>query len=267
MLVRVISGVVALALAIALLYFAPPWAVTAVMALLCLLATRELLWGTKLVQNRRMVAVSCLAAAGVPVWNSFGSPALVLQGALALLIVYFFVECIASHGKLPFAQITISLFGALVLPYAISSLFRIYLHEQGKVLIWVPMIAAWASDCCALFGGILWGKHKLAPVISPKKTVEGSISGVFGSVIVMLIFVGVADRFFDLEIGYGVAALLGAAGAVIGQVGDLSFSAIKRQCGIKDYGKIMPGHGGVLDRFDSIIFTSMTVEVLWKWLG
>ena len=104
-------------------------------------------------------------------------------------------------------------------------------------------------------------------MISPKKTVEGSISGVFGSVIVMLIFVGVADRFFDLEIGYGVAALLGAAGAVIGQVGDLSFSAIKRQCGIKDYGKIMPGHGGVLDRFDSIIFTSMTVEVLWKWLG
>ena len=109
-----------------------------------------------------------------------------------------------------------------------------------------------------------FGKHKLAPVVSPKKTVEGAIGGVVGATLLMLLVVYLFNRFANLEIDYAAAALMGAIGAVIGQVGDLSFSIIKRQTGIKDYSHIFPGHGGVLDRFDSVIFVAPVAELILR---
>ena len=108
---------------------------------------------------------------------------------------------------------------------------------------------------------------KLAPVISPKKTVEGAVGGVLGATALMLLVVYLFNTYAGLEIHYGAAALMGAVGAVIGQVGDLSFSIIKRQTGIKDYGHIFPGHGGVLDRFDSVIFVAPVAELILRVFG
>ena len=129
-------------------------------------------------------------------------------------------------------------------------------------LVLLPLVAAWGSDTCALFAGILFGKHKLAPVVSPKKTVEGAVGGVVGATVIMLAVVAVFNRFTPVDIPFFAAAVLGAVGAVIGQLGDLTFSVIKRQTGIKDYGHIFPGHGGVLDRFDSVIFVAPVVELV-----
>ena len=112
-----------------------------------------------------------------------------------------------------------------------------------------------------------FGKHKLAPVVSPKKTVEGAIGGVVGATALMMLVVFLMNRYTSLDIHYAGAAVMGAAGAVIGQIGDLSFSIIKRQTGIKDYGHIFPGHGGVLDRFDSVIFVAPVVELVLRVLG
>ena len=112
-----------------------------------------------------------------------------------------------------------------------------------------------------------FGKHKLAPVISPKKTVEGAAGGVLGATVLMLLVVYLFNTHAGLDIHYGAAALMGAVGAVIGQVGDLSFSIIKRQTGIKDYGHIFPGHGGVLDRFDSVIFVAPVAELILRAFG
>lgn len=120
--------------------------------------------------------------------------------------------------------------------------------------VWLIFIIAWSTDTFAYFGGFLWGNKKLCPKISPKKTIEGAISGIIGSMLVCAIFSYIFFANYIL-----IFALLGAVGSVVSQVGDLAASQIKRQVGIKDYGNLIPGHGGILDRFDSVIFTAPVV--------
>lgn len=120
-----------------------------------------------------------------------------------------------------------------------------------SIYIWLIYIFAWASDTCAYFAGVYFGKHKLIPRISPKKTIEGSIGGIIGTVLFTLIF---AMIFREENPMYFVP--LAMFGSIVSQLGDLFASAIKREFKIKDYGKLIPGHGGVLDRFDSILFTA-----------
>ena len=142
----------------------------------------------------------------------------------------------------------------------------IYLTRElswGKYLVWLIFISSWICDTCAYLTGMAIGKHKLAPVLSPKKSIEGAIGGVVGSALVGALF---AWLFLIPETGSDamiwVVALISAAGAVISQVGDLSASAIKRNHDIKDYGKIIPGHGGIMDRFDSVLFTAPVIYFL-----
>ena len=137
----------------------------------------------------------------------------------------------------------------------------------GELLVLLPLVAAWGSDTFAYFVGVRFGRHKLAPVISPKKTIEGSVGGVAGAAALTVVVVMLFNRHSAIDLPYWVAAIIGACGAVVGQLGDLSFSIIKRQTGIKDYGKIFPGHGGVLDRFDSVIFVAPVVELLLRVLS
>ena len=137
-------------------------------------------------------------------------------------------------------------------------------YHHGSFIVLLPLLAAWGADTCALFSGMLFGKHKLAPVVSPKKTVEGAVGGVVGGAVLVLIAAVIMNRTLDLEMPLWSAVVLGAVGAVLGEIGDLSFSVIKRQTGIKDYGHIFPGHGGVLDRFDSVLFVAPFAELLFR---
>ena len=122
--------------------------------------------------------------------------------------------------------------------------------QLGKILVWLIFIIAFATDIMAYFTGYLFGKHKLIPKVSPKKTIEGSVGGILGSTIGCLLFA----YYFNLSLP--IMAVLGLLGSVIAQFGDLFASSIKRYVGIKDYGKLIPGHGGVLDRFDSVILVA-----------
>ena len=134
-------------------------------------------------------------------------------------------------------------------------------HYDAIYFILLALGFAWGGDTCAYFAGRAFGKHKLAPIVSPHKTVEGAVGGVLGSVLTGLLITAaysaalggpscaVADARY-----YGAIALIGAVSSVLGILGDLTASAVKRQCGIKDYGTIFPGHGGILDRFDSVLF-------------
>lgn len=123
--------------------------------------------------------------------------------------------------------------------------------------VWLILITAFCTDIFAYFGGYFFGKHKLCPVISPKKTIEGAISGILGSVAFCMLF----GYFFSVKEGMQIweYALIGAAGGIISQFGDLTASIFKRKIGIKDYGTLIPGHGGVMDRFDSVLFTAPMV--------
>jgi phosphatidate cytidylyltransferase len=132
----------------------------------------------------------------------------------------------------------------------------------GKYYILLPFVSAFCSDAFALFAGMLFGKHKLAPELSPKKTVEGSIGGFAGSVLCVCLYAFIVNRVWGLTPHYGMLVVYGILGSAISQLGDLSFSYIKREYGIKDYGNIFPGHGGVLDRFDSVIFCAPLTATL-----
>lgn len=266
---RVIFGVGGFAFVLLALYVLPPVVLEAVVAALCVLATYEVLASTKLVHNRLQLLLclltSLLLAVGHSTLVSLELTA-VGQGLAYVLLVLSFAILLRFHETMNAAQIAWGFFGALVVPYLLLSLLRIFQMEahHGSFIVLLPLLAAWGADTCALFAGMFFGKRKLAPVVSPKKTVEGAIGGVIGGALLVLLAAVLLNVFLDLEIPVWTALVLGGVGAVMGEVGDLSFSIIKRQTGIKDYGSIFPGHGGVLDRFDSVIFVAPLAEILFR---
>ena len=133
--------------------------------------------------------------------------------------------------------------------------------DKGRHLVLIPIMIPFVADAGAYFAGRFFGKHKMAPVLSPHKTIEGAVGGVLSGVASMLIYGLVMELGFHLEYHYGYAVLYGLVGSLVSIVGDLSFSMIKRETGIKDYGTMFRAHGGVLDRFDSVIFAAPVVEL------
>lgn len=254
MLVRTIAAAVLLPVFLALVFLAPLWATAAMLCILCGLAAYELLWATGMTRNRGILALAVLFAAGVPWWLYFGAEASIFLLAFSLYAFALFCIALCRHESVKSQQVFAALFGGAVLPAALSLLLWILQDEHGKYMVLMPCIAAWMSDTCAYFGGTFFGRHKLAPAISPKKTVEGSVIGILGACIFQLIYAFILMRGFSLSVNIPAIIAFGLIGAAAGQIGDLSLSLIKRECGIKDYGRLMPGHGGVLDRFDSLIF-------------
>ena len=268
---RVLFGVGGFAFVLLALYVFPPVVLQMALVALSVLATFELVVPTRLVRSRRLIGLSLVVAlvqAGVtgglgsataspPKWEH-------LFATMVVAVLLSLVILLREHDRISFGDVCAALFAALILPVMLMSLWRVFCMPDGQFLVLLPLIAAWGSDSCALFAGMAFGRHKLAPTISPKKTVEGAVGGVLGSALLMLLVVYLFRRFAGVEIAYGGAVLLGAVGAAIGQIGDLSFSIIKRQTGIKDYGHIFPGHGGVLDRFDSVIFVAPVAELILR---
>ena len=135
------------------------------------------------------------------------------------------------------------------------------ISEKGSWhIMFFAFAAAWVTDSCALICGMLFGKHKLLPSVSPKKTVEGAVGGVLFCIAAFLLYAKILESAFQFEIAsYIMIAVCGLICGIVAVIGDLLFSAIKRASGIKDFGNIMPGHGGVLDRFDSVISISLVL--------
>ncbi|MCR4781957.1 MAG: phosphatidate cytidylyltransferase [Lachnospiraceae bacterium] len=151
--------------------------------------------------------------------------------------------------------------------YVSAMLSFIYLTRdipvKGKYYVWLIFLCAWGSDTFAYCAGRLFGKHKMAPVLSPKKTVEGALGGIIGAALLTMGY----SYYFKMQLNFQpreliLIGVIGAVGALVSMIGDLAASAIKREYDIKDYGKLIPGHGGVLDRFDSIIITAPIVYFL-----
>ena len=169
-----------------------------------------------------------------------------------------------DHKTITYDMLGKGMLAVLILPLMFSSVLRIRNGENGALLVLMPWVTVWVCDSAAMFVGRAMGKHKLAPYVSPKKTVEGSLGGLIFAVLVCILYVVVLRQRFDVEMGLLPAILFGAIGSSMGQLGDLSLSVIKRGAGIKDYGKIFPGHGGVWDRFDSITFAAPLFELLYQ---
>jgi phosphatidate cytidylyltransferase len=223
----------------------------------------ELLSQTQLVKHVRLLIYSSVMAFIVALWSYFGAR---LEFGLLAVIAFFaamFGEMMADHIKVRFKEIGYCMIAGLILPYMLTSLVRIHTTVIGRHLILVPFVLAFMSDIGAYFAGRTFGHHKLAPVLSPNKTIEGVVGGVLSAILGMVLYTLILDLCFkDLQVSYAYAivyGILGSAGAVFG---DLCFSVIKRQTGIKDYGNLIPGHGGILDRFDSMMIVGPLAEAL-----
>lgn len=264
---RILVAVVGIPALLAVLCIAPALATALLLAALTVIAAHELLTavcGPDKARRWTMLPAVCgvllLARA---VWPGCGALEwLLLAAALTLPL-----SGVLTYGKpqaLTFTDICAMAAAGFAIPWAFSGLYGLRMLEGGYLLVLTPLVAAFCSDALALFTGMALGRHKLAPLVSPHKTVEGAAGGLVGGMAGMAIFCLVYRAITGVNLGLPLCVALGLLGALLGELGDLSFSAVKRQYGIKDYGRLLPGHGGVLDRFDSVIFASPVVWLLIK---
>lgn len=259
---RILVAAIGLPLLLIVLLAMPPIATAILLAAMCLIAVHELLVGTGICKDVPVAVVTALMALFVCLWSSGNRNLTHAVGGIWLFFMALFGLMIASHGKLPLQSVCVAAFGGLIIPLMLSALTRILTMDFGRFYILVPLIFAFATDSAAYFAGRFLGKHKMAPIISPHKTWEGVAGGVLGCVAMMLIYCAVMDFGFQFRVNYGYAVLYAVIGSATCVLGDLSFSVIKRQTGIKDFGTLLPGHGGILDRFDSMVFVAPLAEVL-----
>ncbi len=182
----------------------------------------------------------------------------------SLFIIAVLILMVVLHEKINIYDCAIATFVLFYVAFLMSFIYLVRQYSYGEYFVWLIFISAWGCDTFAYFTGVTIGKHKLTPKLSPKKTIEGSIGGVVGAALIAAIYGLVVSKFFSVEDISIIAfcTITAAVGAIFSQFGDLAASAIKRSTGIKDYGKLIPGHGGVIDRFDSILFTAPIVYIV-----
>jgi phosphatidate cytidylyltransferase len=259
LLTRIISAVVAAAIGITVIIFADTAALPAAVALLSMLGVYELYRAASCHENKFMTGIA-LAFSGVyPFLVLYGSDRIILLVTTAVIMAMF-ASYLLYYRKMSFEKLSFAVMVPVLMSFSMASLCKLNVltEKHGKVLLLLTLCGAWIADSAAYFTGTFLGKHKLCPEISPKKTVEGFIGGVIFDGLFFVIFNLVYVSFFAKECGvnYYISFFLGMICAALGTLGDLTASLIKRQCGIKDYGKIMPGHGGFMDRFDSVLFVA-----------
>lgn len=265
MLTRIIVGVVLAPIFFVILFFLPPVCLAIFMAATVAAASYEFLRATKVPHHSKMYVCTALAAAAIPLGYWWGKGSLVTLAAAILLMTVLFLIAIRQYGEtneISFSSITACLFAGLVIPLFLSSLVQLKGMENGRFLVLLPVICAFLTDIGAYFAGVFLGKHRGITKVSPNKSVEGYIGGILSGGVFLLIYGLVLLACTDLSVSLPVLALYGLLGSAITEIGDLSFSLVKRQHGIKDYGNLLPGHGGIVDRFDSMTFAAPLILML-----
>lgn len=264
---RIISGIIYFILLAAILIVNIPLVDTIVVVVISLIGVYEYI---KAFKSAGYNPISWIGYLGCLTLFSMGGlienadKILCLRIALPAIIICIFSYAILTNLKFNILDIMITCFSLVLIPFMFSFVKLILMMENGRLLIWYVLLGAFASDILAFFIGSKFGKRKLCPDISPKKTVEGSIAGIIGVVISYIVLTIIANTYFGLTINIWGIILVGIIAAIVGQFGDLTASAIKRFCKIKDFGSIMPGHGGILDRLDSVMFVAPVIYILFK---
>lgn len=266
---RILTGVIAFCFVLVpVLFFADTVVLPIAVAVFSLIATYELLHCVGLHKNLWVSIPLYLVSAALP----FGVRMMTLVTVFALplslcvILLYLLAAAVFSHGKADIQDVSTAFMLWLYTLLGFFGLVMVHDHIRGgEYLYLLAFLGAWVTDIFAYFTGMLLGRHKLIPAVSPKKTVEGAIGGV---VFCTLSFVGFGLIYNNFWVADGektiplvVMAIVGFLVSIVSQVGDLSLSLLKRKYGIKDFGKLFPGHGGVLDRFDSVLAVSIMLTV------
>ena len=259
---RTIAGIAMAAVLLFLVLIAPKGLAAVVYGLLMAIGAYELLYSTGLVRHHRLVIYSMVMAFAVTMWSYYGA----IHAYLLLLLLIFtaalFTEMMVDHVKVRVSMLGECILGGFLVPFLLTAVIRILTLKIGRYFALIPFIIACVNDAGAYIVGVRYGRHKLAPVVSPNKTIEGMLGGMVAAVVSMLIYCLLLQIVEGFRINYFFALIYGIVGAGAGVFGDLCFSIIKRQTGIKDYGNLIPGHGGVLDRLDSMMTVAPLMEML-----
>lgn len=255
---RLISGIVLVIIALATI-ISGSWILFFTLLAVSLIGMRELYKVMK-VSDEHVTVLELVGYLGAVLYyiamkadfGNYGTMAIIISMIL-ILFVYVF-----GYPKYHAEQVMAAFFGVVYVAVMLSFIYLTRSLPDGKFLVWLIFLCSWGCDTCAYCVGMLIGKHKMARVLSPKKSIEGAVGGVAGAALLGVIYAAATQG------KMAEYALICAVGALISMVGDLAASAIKRNQNIKDYGKLIPGHGGILDRFDSVIITAPVIYYLAK---
>ena len=259
---RLISGIVLVIIALATI-ISGSWILFFTLLAVSLIGMRELYKVMK-VSDEHVTVLELVGYLGAVLYyiamkadfGNYGTMAIIISMIL-ILFVYVF-----GYPKYHAEQVMAAFFGVVYVAVMLSFIYLTRSLPDGKFLVWLIFLCSWGCDTCAYCVGMLIGKHKMAPVLSPKKSVEGAVGGVVGAALLGAIYAAVVGSHLEAENPVITYAIICAVGALISMVGDLAASAIKRNHNIKDYGTLIPGHGGIMDRFDSVIFTAPVIYAL-----
>lgn len=261
---RILVAVIFVPVLFVVMVFLPPIVWTILVAAISAMADYELLRATgegKI--SPPMKVISIVAAALIPVgcWQGIGG---IVIGTAAFVVLACSFWCAIraydeSDRQIGVYHVFLTLFGGVVIPAGLSALVALKCMEQGRFLVLFAVLLTFITDGAAYFAGVFLGKHRGITKVSPNKSVEGYIGGLIGGIIFAVVYGLVIGAIVEQPVNYLSLGLCGFIGALVTELGDLSFSFVKRQYGVKDYGNLLPGHGGMLDRFDSMIFCGPVV--------
>ena len=253
---RLISGIILVVLALAVIITGGP-VLASVLAVISVIGMNELYRAVN-VEDGNVSPLALVGYLGCIVYYIlvfFNLTAYTMTVLIAFMILFMAVY-VFTYPRYHINQVTAGFFGIVYVAVMLSCIYQLRVMEDGKQLVWLIFLASWGCDTCAYCVGMLIGKHKMSPKLSPKKSVEGAVGGVAGAALLGAVYA------YAVSGDMLVFAVICAVGGLISMVGDLAASAIKRNYEIKDYGKLIPGHGGILDRFDSVIFIAPVIYYL-----
>lgn len=267
MLKRTITAVVGIALFIPVLWFSDTFLFVAAFSLLSLIGNYELIRCIGMEKNLALTIPQYIISALFPFLMRFGGmdqrAFMIAIFAEMVYLIYMLAMAVFSHGKIKVNSCTMLFAIGFYINMGFSSVVLIRdFDEIGKYVFLLVFVGSWVTDIFAYFCGMAFGRHKLIPDVSPKKTIEGSIGGAVFCGLAFALYGLILSNYFSVSLNIVALAVFGIIISFVSQIGDLSASLIKREYGIKDYGNCFPGHGGVLDRFDSTIAVGMILLVL-----
>ncbi len=269
---RVITGAAIFAVLVAVMCLANTPVYPIALSILAVIAVNEVLGVLSLKKQYFMAVPAYIIAAVMPTLAYVLCEIMdireykfiiTLTVVLFVYMLYLFVVSVFERGRFTVADLSMGLVLITYITVSFSALSVIkYIGNIGFLCIGMVFMGAWVSDTFAYFTGMLFGKHKLIPEVSPKKTIEGSVGAVICTTIAFILFGAVVGAVSDYNPNYIVLGISGPILSVVGQIGDLFASLVKREKGVKDYGNLLPGHGGIMDRFDSILAVSGVTMVI-----
>lgn len=272
---RLITAAIGIPIGILIIFLGSlsPHVMSAATDILSIMAVYEVLSAAKYTRYRSITVLSLMFSALLPMFFCYEELRYYAIPVAFLFLVLLFACTLMRHKEIKFEELGFVAFISICIPFAISTLafFCFQFAEHGIFLVVFTLTIAWIADGGAYFAGTFLGRHKLCPEISPKKTWEGFFGGLIAAVL-FAVLLGYGYELWDIfwtgdkHFSVNIPELVGAAviSTFLGLLGDLIASLLKRQCGVKDFSEILPGHGGVMDRFDSVLFVAPFIYLLCK---